>query len=326
MPRWFVCASIAFLSWPITPATAQSASFHGPISGFVFSESSRTVRPLLGIPGAAHVGSPVLNDLDFASIGPDGNWALIARAGHSSIVHGLADLAPAESSVDGLIDSVDRVLWNRDGSFALLYSSSANQLQRVRLSGAAAVADAPLDLSAWGSLTALAIDPAGTQIAFGAPGSGLYLFNAGQSPTLLSSMAQPTVAAFDGTGRRLYAVDLDQQRIVEFDSGSSGLPFASLAQSDAPSVAPVGLAVSGDGRNLLLADSAAHTVRVYDTASGNLANTIPLDFTPSRFEALSPLPSYLLNGDNSHEWLLILDARQNPGVSFVPATRRKLND
>jgi DNA-binding beta-propeller fold protein YncE len=318
--RWFIGASVAILSGSVIPAVAQPASIHGPVSGFVYSHGSRTIRPLLGISGASRIGSPVLNEVDFGSIGPDGKWALTTKDGRSSFTHGLADLAPTESSTDGLIDAVDRVVWNRDGSVALLYSSSTNQLQRARLSDTGVAADSPLDLSSWGPVTTLAVDPAGRQVAFGVSGSGLYLFAVGQSPALLSSMARPAAAAFDGTGQHLYAVDVDQQRISRFDSGSSASEFASLAQTDAPAVTPVGLAVSGDGRYLLLADSAAHAVRVYDTASGSLANTISLDFTPTRFEALSAAPTYLLNGDNSNEWLLVLDARQLPGVTFVPAS------
>jgi DNA-binding beta-propeller fold protein YncE len=218
-----------------------------------------------------------------------------------------------------MIDQVDRVLWNSDGSYALLYSSSGNRLQRVRFSDTA-VADAPVDLSPWGQATTLAIDPAGQRIAFGAAGSGLYLFQAGQPPFPLSSMASPAAAAFDGTGQRLYAVDLDQLQIVEFDSGSSASVFASLAPADGPAVKPVGLAVSGGGRYLILADSAAQSVRVYETASRSLTNTIPLDFMPSRLEALST-GTFLLNGDNSNEWLLVLDARQIPSISFVPANQ-----
>lgn len=225
---------------------------------------------------------------------------------------------PVESTPDDLIGAVDRVQWSPDGSYALLYSSSGNRLQRVRFSATGAAADTPLDLSPWGQATALALDPAGQQIAFGVAGSGLYLFRVGQSPALLSSMASPAAAAFDGTGLRLYAVDLGQQQIMEFDSGSSALAFASLAQADAPAVTPVGLAVSGDGRYLMLADSSAQAVRVYETASGNLANTIPLDFSPSRFDALTP-GTFLLNGDTSTEWLLVLDGRQVPSISFVPA-------
>jgi hypothetical protein len=322
MSRWFISASVAILSWPAGPATAQSTSFHGPVSGFVYSHASRTIRPLLGVPGATHIGPAVLTGVNFASIGPDGDSALITKDGRPSLIHGLADLAPLESLSNGLIGAVDRVVWNRDGSFALLYSSSGNQLQRVQLSAAGAAVDPPIDLSPWGPVTALAIDPAGRQIAFGIAGSGLYLFAAGQSPALLSSMAQPAVAAFDSAGNRLYAVDLEQQQIFQFDSASSAVVFAPLTQ-DSRAVTPVGLAVSGDGRYLLLADSTAQAVRVYDTASAAAA-ILPLDFFPSRFEALSPAPAFLLNGDNGNEWLLVLDARQLPGLSIVPASREEL--
>ena len=222
-----------------------------------------------------------------------------------------------------MIDAVDRVVWSRDGAFALLYSSSGNQLQRVRLSDNSVLADAPVDLSSLGRVTTLAIDPAGRQIAFGVAGSGLYLCVTGQAPALLSSMAKPVAAAFDDTGLRLYAADLDQQQIVEFDSGSGPLPFASLAQPDGSVLNPVGLALSGDGRYLLLADRAAPAVFVYEIASQNLANTIPLDFAPSRFDALSTNKTFLLNGDNSNEWLLVLDASQIPVVYFVPASQQE---
>jgi hypothetical protein len=314
---------IATLSETAKPAIAQSANVQGPILGFTYSEDSQTIRPLLGLPGASHIGLPIVGRVSFASIAPDGDSALITKTGQVVFVHRLAALAPVESSIAGLTDPVDRVQWNRDGSFALLYSSSTNQLQRIRVSGGSATADVPVDLSSWGPASTLAIDPSGQQIVFGVAQSGLYLSAAGQSPTLLSSMAGPAAVAFDSTGRHLYAVDLNGQQIWEFDSGLSGFPFASLAQANAPAVIPAGLAVSGDGQYLLLADRAAHAVRVYATASGNLVNIIPLDFVPTRFEALSTAPSFLLNGDRSNEWLLVLDARQLPGVFFVPAIQEE---
>jgi hypothetical protein len=322
MFRWFIVVAIAMLSGPARPAAAQSSNVAGPNCGFVYQPNSRAIRPLLGVPGSSHIGPPVLKGMSFASISPDGDSALITMGGQSFFVHGLAALAPVESSASGLIGAVDRVQWNRDGSFALLYSSSTNRLQRVQVSGAAA--DTPIDLSPWGPAATLAIDPAGSQIAFGVAQSGLYLFAAGQSPALLSSMAGPAAAAFDPTGQHLYAVDVDQQQIWEFDSGSGAFQFASLIQANAPAVIPAGLAVSGDGQKLLLADRAAQSVRVYDTASGSLANTIALDFVPSRFEALSAAPTFLLNGERSNEWLLILDARQLPGVFFVPAAGEEM--
>ena len=325
MSRWFISASLILLSWPAPPAGAQTSAFRGPLAGWVYSRSARTLRPILGVPGAARIGSPLLSHVDFASIAPDGNWALIVRAGHSSLINGIATQTPLESPVSGFIDAVERVVWNRDGSAAVLYSAAANQLQRVQFSGAAATPDAPLDLSPWGTPAALAIDPAGRQIAFGIVQSGLYVFSGGQSPALLSTMAQPAAAAFDSSGR-LYAFDADQQQIIAFDASMNPSTFASLAQPGVPAVAPAGLALSGDGRYLLLADSAAQAVRIYDTGSAALTRTIPLDFAPTRFEALSSTPTILLNGDRAHEWLLMLDAGQLPHLVFVPASQETVNE
>jgi hypothetical protein len=323
MSRWYIVyVPIALLTLPAAPANAQPAGFQGPIAGFIFSGVSKTVRPLLGIPGATHSAPPILSRVDSASIAPGGKWAFITRAGHVGFVSGLSDMAPAESSIGGpdvLIDAVDRVVWSRDGSFALLYSSSGSRLQRVQLSGNQPLADGPIDLSPWGIATTLAIDPAGQQIAAGFAASGLYLFTAGQSPALLSSMSQPAAATFDGTGKFLFAIDKDTQRIVQFQSGSGISEFASLVQTDGPALNPAGLAVSGDGSYLLVADSATRSVFVYEIDSRSLANTIPLDFAPSRFEALSAGPVFLLNGNRGKEWLLILDASQVPVVYFVPA-------
>lgn len=326
MSRCFVIGAFALLTLQAFPAIAQPASFQGPIAGFVFSSASKTIRPLFGVPGAAHVDPPILNHVESASIAPGGKWAILTRSGHTSFLRGLSELAPAESSIGGLLDAVDRIAWSRDGSFAVLYSSSASLLQRVALSGGQPVPDTPIDISPWGTVTTIAIDPAGQQIAVGFAGSGLYLFATGQSPALLLSTANPAVAAFDGTGQTLFAVDLDSQRIVQHQFGTGISEFASLTQPDSTLVNPAGLAVSGDGLYLSLADSTTRSVFVYEINSRSLTNTIPLSFAPSRFEALSAGPVFLLNGNDRKEWLLVLDTTQVPAVYFVPANQEGTHD
>ena len=69
----------------------------------------------------------------------------------------------------------------------------------------------------------------------------------------------------------------------------------------------------------MLVTGASKTVRVYEASSRSLINTIPLDFTPSRMERLATDAVFLLNGDNDGEYLLVLDARETPGVYFIPA-------
>ena len=69
----------------------------------------------------------------------------------------------------------------------------------------------------------------------------------------------------------------------------------------------------------MVTDRGTRTVRVYETATRTLADTIRLDFAPSQFERLSTGASFLLNRPQGKEWLLVLDATDEPRVYFVPA-------
>jgi hypothetical protein len=310
--------AIGFLA-ALAPAGAQPA-VQGPISGLVYTSSS--VRPLLGVPGSASTGPALMTGLQWASIAPGGNWAVISRRGRPTAVGQVSGPVFFESRPAGLLSAINRAVWSRDGSYALLQSSISHQIQRVRFADGAAFADQPVSLLNLGEVTTMAIDASGSQMAFGisGPGAGLYLVKPGQTPALLSSMAQPAAAAFDSTGAALFAIDLDTQRILEFDNGAGPVQFSSLSSSEQPAPNPVGLAVSGTGRYLLVADSANRAVRVYDRVSHALANTLSLDFAPSRMDALSSGPTFLLNGDRPNEWLMVLDAADTPRTYFVPAS------
>jgi hypothetical protein len=313
--------SFAVLAIAVTPAHAQSSGFRRPAAGFVFSGSARSVRPLLGVPGSTYIGPPVLSDVDSASIAPGAPWAIAIRSGAATAVHGLSATS-SESTIDGLaLATIDRVAWSRDGHFALLSSSSRNQVQRVRFSESGAQADAPADLPA-GNISALAIDTTGARMAVGVAGAGLYLVTPDQSPVLLAHTANAAAAAFSDAGR-LFAIDAEARRVWEFDGDAGPSEFARLDQPDGASLDAGGLAVSGGGRYLLMTDKSVRAVRVYEIASRTLVNTIPLDFTPTRMERLSAEPVFLLNGENSGEWLLVLDARETPRVYFIPAGREE---
>ena len=312
MCRWMAAIALAVLTWP---AAAQLGGFHGVLSGFVYTPASRSVRPLLGVRGATSIGPPLLDQVDWASVAPGGRAALAVKSGHPAVLLGLSTMTPSEAPADGLIDSADRVAWSRDGSFAAVYSTTSSLLQRIRFGASGPSADSPLDTSSLGRLSTLAIDTAGGSIAFGTDAGRLYLLENGLSPALISStIAQPSAAAFDDSGLRLYVVDAATQRISEFDSGAGEVEFATLDGADAA----IGLAVSANGRYLLVTGE-AKTVRVYETSSRSLINTIPLDFRPSRMERLLTDPVFLLNGDHGGEYLLVLDARETPGVYFIPA-------
>ena len=308
----------------IAPAAAQTPGIQGPVTGLVFT--AQTVRPLLGAPGAAVAGPTLMTGVQWASVAPSGNWGLISQRGLPARVFSLPGNTSFQVAAEGLIDGIDQAAWSRDGSYALAYSSRSAQMQRLRFSGSAVSVDAPVSLSSFGAVTTLAIDPTGSQMAFGVAGTssaGLYLVQPQQTPVLLSGMEQPVAAAFDGTGARLYVVNGKTQTIFEFNSGVGPMAFGSLAGQSGSASNPIGLAVSGDGNCLLLTDAASQAILEYDTTSQQLTNTIPLQFAPSRMDAVSASPAFLLNGDRSNEWLMILDAGQVPRVYFVPATETR---
>jgi hypothetical protein len=312
-------ASLAFLA---ASANAQPGGFHTPTTGFVYSQGSRSVRPLVGIPGAAYPGPAVLNDVSGAWIAPGGKWAFVTRADHPAFVRGLMDPVPSESAPEGLIDGVDRVVWNRDGSFAVLYSSSGVRLQRVHLADDQISAEAPVDLSSWGSPVTLAIDPAGRRIAFGITGSGVFAIEGDQGPVLVVSMDRPAAMTFSDSGR-LYAVDAGMRRIVQFGMDLSPSDFASVEAADGVEFDPVGLAVSGSDKYLMVADRGTQSLRVFEIATQMPAGAIGLDFAPVAVERLSTGATFTLNRPRAAEWLLVLDATDMPRVYFVPGGEEK---
>jgi len=176
------------------PVFGQGPQLAGPLSGFVFDPPSRAIRPILGIPGAAHLGSPVFSNIDFAAVAPNGRLALAVREGHLWII---PDLNAADADQPAAaIDNPAQIVWASDSSTAVVYSSSAQSMQRVLFpAGAAARLDSPIDTSFLpGRISSLAVDPTG-RIAAGVsdPAMGtVYLFSIDQLPNPLAFIASAT--------------------------------------------------------------------------------------------------------------------------------------
>jgi hypothetical protein len=79
------------------------------------------------------------------------------------------------------------------------------------------------------------------------------------------------------------------------------------------------MAVSASGTYLMLTDRGTRSVRVYETATRTLADTLVLDFAPAYMQRISTGATFLLNRPRAKEWLLVLDATDKPRVYFVPA-------
>src|SRR5579871_576594 len=76
----------------VVPLSAQS-TFSGPVAGYVFDGSQRSIRPVLGNVGAAYLGPASAAKWVNASVAPNGKMALGLGRGTVDLI---ADLAAPE--------------------------------------------------------------------------------------------------------------------------------------------------------------------------------------------------------------------------------------
>src|SRR5512134_3362781 len=73
-PKFLACG---LLLLALGAAFGQDGGLTGPVSGMVFDADSRSLRPVVGVPGAAYLGQPAVSGLDWASVAPNGRAALV---------------------------------------------------------------------------------------------------------------------------------------------------------------------------------------------------------------------------------------------------------
>jgi hypothetical protein len=308
-----------YLAW--AGSLCGQTDLRGPISGFLFDPPSHSIRPVVGIPGAAYLGNPVVRDLQFASVAPNGKWAL-GISGGAVFITGLRDNT-LSSRLEEVVIETDLVVWSLDSTAAVLYSPARGLLQTVRQLDATPRIDPPVDLSQLGGvITRVALDRTAQRIAVGiqnAPVSGIYLISGVNSPVLLVGADDPGAMVFSEDGN-LYAANMRTPRITRLENVST-LPVAPLFLDQQEGLADiVGMALSRDGRRLYVASREKRTVCVYDTVDRSLLANLPLDAPPSVLEPLSGSDLFFLNTRGSTEEPILLVDTRSTAVYFVPAS------
>lgn len=295
---------------------AQSVRLDSMVRGFVHQPATKTVRPVIGIPGAAFVGGVIIGDADFASISPLGTWGVATHGGITSVVR--VENYSSVSDVQELASAeISRAAWSRDGLRVTFYSAQGHQLQTVSFRDGGIQTGDAVDLSALGGeLSALTITNAGVAVfaMTGSGGGGIYMIEAGQ-PVLLAAAAEPSALALSPTEDTLYVADRTRQTLLQLRGLVPGEPLETAAISDA-----VGVAVSNDGRRVYAASATDRKLYVYAADSGQTLAEMELDRAPRMLQPFSTDSVYLLNPlDKEQGSLIVLDAREQPAVFFIPA-------
>ncbi len=308
----------------VVAMAAQQVRLAGPVAGFVFDSHSGSIRPILGVPGAAYVSGDLVSGLEWASVSPDGDTALALKDGALYALRGLKDFDVSWRAIDGAVPQPSLAAWSRDGSAAAVYSPASNSVQVIADLRAAPAAGPPIEVAGVeGRVCALALEGSQRVVAGieSEAAGGVYLL--GESgPKLLARASRPAALAVAANGRDLLLADSAGRQILEIQDFAGESKPVVVADEAAGVSDPVGLAVSADGKTLFTVSGEGKSVDVYDLTARMLSARIGLDTEPSILQALPAGSLYLLNsfGDGGDP-LMVFDPNRAPAVYFVPVGR-----
>lgn len=316
---WMVFAGLA--------AWGQQGQVTGPVTGYVFDSSARLVRPVLGIPGASVLGTPVTfsYSLAAATISPRGDTAVAVGPDGSAHLVTLAAGAATEIAFNGLFTHPDRVIYSPSGSAVALIGGGRAQvvtgmgtsptlagmveLSTVASGGNLETADVRRVVSGAGSLALsddgnFVLESSGTSIQLtGVKGGRNTLLSASRGSQVAFAPSSHDAAVMDPGGASLV--------LIHDAAGAAGRQ--TLAQT--PTISQTaGVAFSADGKSLFLA--APSGITVVDAASGN-RSSIMCDCDSTGIYRMGNV--YRLN-DLTAAPLWLLDTTASPlRIVFVPA-------
>jgi hypothetical protein len=319
MHRIFILLLV--ISWSIGLLPAQQTSLSGPIEGLTFDDPTGSFRAVIGFPGSASLGPAILSGFDRGFVAPQKDYGIAFSQGQTLLVSGLSSTGPLTSAPLATADRPEDVAWSTDGSLAILFSRSGNWIQTLGGLPNSPAAGAATDLSYLGdSLSAIAVDTTGKQVAVGIAGNsaGVYLISSGGAPTSVLAGSKPIALAFSGDGSALYVLDgitLELTAVQLADLTAQVFSFDGLGD-------PIGIKPARDGADravLYVAGQKDCLLRTYDMSTFQILMDTPLDFSPSEIKDFGR-NSFLLaprSTDSSPLWLFTSAPQQ--AVYFVPA-------
>ncbi len=300
-------------------AVAQNGSFGTPIAGYVLDRSTSSLRPVLGIPGAATLGAPIQSDYSWnaAYVAPKGDSFIGVAIDGSTHWFVMSGGAFAEKTVAGIMTLPARVVYSPNGTAAALYGSGQAQIV-TGLPGAPSIAatiqiKAPSEAGQRHIAPLLAVSDDGQYLLAAGNGS-IQLANAnGSVRTVMPAGSAAAVAFAPGTHDAAIAARGTGALLIRDIDGSAIQQL--LAPDGQAFNAVAGIAFSTDGSHVFYASASAKSVSVFDLAGGR--NDIACSCAPSQLTAMGA--AFRLT-ELTKDPLWLLDASASgPRVVFVPA-------
>src|SRR5687768_4854610 len=142
-----------------TSLLAQGTQLTGPGSGFVFDDQARSIRWIVGVPGAAYLGTRVADGLDLAAVAPNSRLAVAVKGGGLYLVR-LDAAEAAWQTLEEEAGAVETIAWSAD-STAVVVSGGGLRIWRNLAETPTRVALTGVDGANW---LAFAVEPTGDAV------------------------------------------------------------------------------------------------------------------------------------------------------------------
>lgn len=307
----------------------HGSAFVGPSLGFVSGAMPSQLRPILGIPGAARLGAPILlpSTVTQLYLAPGHYYALASRGTADPVAITVLRMPagmqsnPVLVALPGAVAEPELVAFSPSGRSAVLYSQTANRVQAFT-----GLPNSPLLLA---DITNVTLPNAPSKLAISddaqavlvADGTGtVYALHGTAAPAAVYHSSQVGALVFFSNSHEAIVGDpaLGTTAVVETSTSASGVRI--LLPPSSGGCQPQAAASTADGNTVLLACPAQHVITSVDRASG-VTNTYKINGSPSAFDATGAKDTFLLSpADNGTYWLFTWRP-DGPVIAFIARPR-----
>lgn len=283
-----------------TLCNGQLVQFRGPDGGLVYDPPTQSLRGIAGLIGAARLGDAILENVEWASIAPNGKTALYRKGGQ---MLALTSAGLMEEVRQAPVEDPEEVLWGKGSQSAVLVWTKAKRTQKIEIDAVGAISSQePHGLDLDGEITAVA-GTVETRMYVAVSGRGVYLVDAQTGGNkMLLPLASCRVLASNAEGTGIWAIDGDRGVLLRIavDDGQSA-----VFTTDPERLKGVTrLGVLSNEKELLLANPETRTLYLYTADNRTLAEVSALEAPVTH---LSPL---------GRETLLLLSYRATNAQSI----------
>jgi WD40 repeat protein len=311
------------------PKASPSHRIQGPVLGYLFNPGPRDLRPILGLPGASFVGSPMDlgTELSFAEVSSRLAYALAVSAESGSVQ--LVDLARGGTLVrpiPGVSPGVDRIVISPADRSALLYHRAERRIQILSGLPRTPFVKRDVDASELSSVvTALAVsDDGGALLLAVADGESISLFSSrpsGGIGFIFSIQDTPAISmTFLPDSQDALVADYGNNELLLIRDVVGTSQTLLLADGTDGVSRPTAVATSPDGDRAFIANSASGTILSVGLRGENPSVT-SCDCRPTGLYSLNGTSVFRVATSTAGPVILLDGVPLQPRTTVVPGSQ-----